>query len=141
MMDHSILGLLSWIAPNLIPVAFFFVISKFLTKRIPCKPLDRFFMKVHIPLGWILLVCTVYHTAAALTAGQTMSMQGGDTYTIPTVVFVSGLIATAAIIVAAVAFYLRKKLKGKWLQWHRAAAIIAAAATAWHMIAWFSQKG
>lgn len=139
-MDNSILGLLSWITPNLVPITLFLVILKFLTKRMPYKPLDRFFMKVHIPIAWILLISTVYHTAATLIAGQTMTIQG-NTYTIPSVVFVSGLLATTAIMVAVVAFFLRKKLKGKWLQWHRISTIIAVAATAWHMAIWFSQKG
>lgn len=140
-MENNILGLFSWIAPNLIPLALFLIVLKFLTKRLPCKSLDRIFMKIHIPLGWILLVCTVYHTGATLLAGQTLTMQGGDTYTIPTLVFVSGLIATAEIIIAVASFIFRKKLNGKWLLWHRISTVVAIAASVWHLAVWFGQKG
>jgi DMSO/TMAO reductase YedYZ heme-binding membrane subunit len=84
---------------------------------------------------------TVYHTIATLISGQNMKMQDGSVYTIPTLVFVSGIIATLAFIIAIGSFIWRRKLKKSWLAQHRSATVIAIAATIWHLAIWFGQKG
>lgn len=96
-------------------LAFLIVAAKFITKHTGIKTADRFLMKIHRPVGYILAVTGLTHGILSFRIFSTT----------PIIVYVLGFICLLAIIAAIITFFLKNKLGNKWLIWYRITTIIA----------------
>lgn len=96
-------------------LAFLIVVAKFVSKRIGNKSVDRFIMKIHRPVGYVLVLTGLIHGVASFRVFNTTSIMA----------YILGGMCFLAIAAAIVTYIFRKKLGGQWLFWHRISTVIA----------------
>ena len=99
------------------------LISKFFTKRIPMKKLDRFMAKIHSKLGFLLIIVLLIHLIQSFSLFDSR----------PIYIYILGVILVICIIVAAASYYFRKQLGNKWIKVHRIFALITVILVVCHI--------
>lgn len=106
-------AILAWISVLLALL----LVLKFFARVSGCKPLNRFFHKIHIPFGVLLLITSLLH---GLLAGNPASASLAE-LRIGSVLFTWnwGTACFLLIVLLAVTYLLRKQLKRAWMWMHR----------------------
>lgn len=114
MQNTDIVKTVDFLTSNISVLAFLIVAAKFVTKRIGNKSVDRFIMKVHRPVSYVLVLTGLIHGVASFREFDTT----------PIMAYILGGICLLAI-AAAIATYVLRKLGGQWLFLHRISTAIA----------------
>jgi len=99
------------------------LLLKFVTKRLPMKKLDQFMMKIHIKLGFLLIIILIIHII------QSFSLFNSR----PLYIYILGVSLVICIILTATSYYFRKKLGNNWIKIHRIFALLAGILVVCHV--------
>ena len=119
----NIVTIIDMLSANLATWSFLIILVKFITKRMPFKKVDRFFMKIHKPAGYVLAATGLIHMIFSIRVIAVTSIW----------VYVFGVAGLAMIVLAIVSFACRKKLN-HWLFWHRLTTLAALAFIGLHLV-------
>lgn len=90
------------------------VCSKFVTKRIGSRKLDMVMGKWHKVLAIVALILSIVHLVSVWKLR----------YQRPVGMYISGIVMVIMMLTALGCYFLRKKLKKKWILIHRVAAVV-----------------
>jgi len=105
-------------------VVFLLTAAKFITKRLPYKKLDTFFLKIHRISGIVLLILSVIH---AVTAWSLIRQR-------PIGMVIAGIALASCVMIAFISHVFAKTLGKKWLTVHRAASAAVCICLMIHII-------
>ena len=120
--------LLAWVAALSAAMA----ALKYIARVSGSRPLNRFFSKCHIPFGLILLITGVLH---GVVAGNPSWATLGD-FTPAAELFTLNW-GTACLVLAALlalTYFLRRRLKKRWMPAHRVLTVLLIACLALHLL-------
>ncbi|MBZ3935616.1 hypothetical protein [Methanimicrococcus blatticola] len=130
--DLSSVILLDHVISKIALLLFLLVVLKFISKRLSktgvsaLKTFDKFFMKIHLPIGFAMIALALIHGVLSIYSIETVGW-------LP---FVLGIVCMASCLIAVGSFYLRKKMnKSKhWLPVHQISTIIAFVTLIGHIV-------
>ena len=89
---------------------------KIVSRKLKWHTADKVLRKIHIPCGLVVVVMIVIHFIITLDVWATRNV----------LVMITGLLAAIVLLLMAVGYSFRKKLKGKWIVLHRSGALLIA---------------
>lgn len=100
------------------------VCSKFITRRIGSKKLDVIMGKCHKVLGAVAFLLSVVHLVEVWKLRNQR----------PIGMYIAGFVMLAMMLIAIVCYFLRKKLKKRWIVIHRVAAVVILGCLLAHVV-------
>lgn len=124
--------ILAWISVLLTILLTLKFVAGALAKRNRARGLNRFLHKLHIPLGWALLVTGLGH---GLLAGNRPGTAFAEAYLgAELLTWNAGTLCFVLFLLLALSYLLRKKLRKSWMPLHRALTVAAVTALACHLM-------
>ncbi len=90
-----------------------FLLLKVIFRFSPFKKANKIFHKLHIPMGILFIVLLLIHILTTLPVWDTRSPA----------VSVTGMMAFFLIFMMLISWLLRKRMKKRWISWHRTGAV------------------
>ena len=103
------------------------LVGGWIARKMGAKAVNKFFAKIHTPIGILAILLTVLHLVLTHEVWKTRS----------DAVVGTGIFTAIAMVAMTVVYYRRKTFGTAWLRYHRIGALVVVAILISHMVTYF----